>query len=110
MKESGKGDGVTDEQRAMFHAMCRDLSKQVKWAGDYMGEEDWKRVILASAYGQKVVPNLFSDGFIVMNNRRSTGLPVTDTSDLIEQLNVFGFEHQVVWSDPEYQSLIKETK
>jgi hypothetical protein len=82
--------------------MVRDISKQVKWAGEFLDEEDWKRLILAGAYGQKVVPNPIRDGFIVMNNRRSSGLPVTDTSDLITQLLVFGFDHQVVWTDPQY--------
>jgi hypothetical protein len=82
--------------------MVRDISKQVKWAGEFLDEEDWKRLILAGAYGQKVVPNPIRDGFIVMNNRRSTGLPITDTSDLITQLLVFGFDHQVVWTDPTY--------
>jgi hypothetical protein len=82
--------------------MVRDISKQVKWAGEYLDEEDWKRLILAGAYGQKVVPNPIRDGFIVMNNRRSSGLPITDTSDLITQLLVFGFDHQVVWTDPQY--------
>jgi hypothetical protein len=93
---------VTDEQRKLFHAMVRDISKQVKWAGEFLDEEDWKRLILAGAYGQKVVPNPIRDGFIVMNNRRSSGLPITDTSDLITQLLVFGFDHQVVWTDPQY--------
>jgi hypothetical protein len=82
--------------------MVRDISKQVKWAGEYLDEEDWKRLILAGAYGQKVVPNPIREGFIVMNNRRSSGLPITDTSDLITQLLVFGFDHQVVWTDPTY--------
>ncbi len=82
--------------------MVRDISKQVKWAGEFLDEEDWKRLILAGAYGQKVVPNPIRDGFIVMNNRRSSGLPITDTSDLITQLLVFGFDHQVVWTDPTY--------
>ena len=90
---------MTGEQNKRFHAMVRDISRQVKWAGEFLDEEDWKRLILAGAYGQKVVPNPIRDGFIVMNNRRATGLPVESTSDLIEQLFVFGFENKVVWTD-----------
>ena len=92
---------MTDEQRKRFHAMVRDISRQVKWAGEFMDEKQWKLLIVAGAYGQKVVPNPFSDGFIVMNNRRTTGLPVSDTSDLITQLFAFGVENKVLWTDPE---------
>lgn len=93
---------MSPEQNRRFHAMVRDIARQVKWAGEFLDEEDWKRLILAGAYGQKVVPNPIRDGFIVMNNRRSSGLPITDTSDLITQLLVFGFDHQVIWTDPQY--------
>ena len=99
---------MSPEQNRRFHAMVRDISKQVKWAGEMLDEEDWKRLILAGAYGQKVVPNPIRDGFIVMNNRRSTGLPVETTSDLISELLSFGFEHDVVWTDPEFQAIIRD--
>ena len=93
---------MTPEQNKRFHAMVRDISRQVKWAGETLDEEDWKRLILAGTYGQKVVPNPMGDGFIVMNKRRSTGLPVENTSELIEQLFAFGFEHKVTWTDIDY--------
>lgn len=80
--------------------MVRDISKQVKWAGEYLDEEDWKRLILAGVYGQKVVPNPIGDGFIVMNNRRATGLEVEKTTDLITMLFAFGNENLVEWTDP----------
>lgn len=80
--------------------MTRDISRQVKWAGEFLGEEDWKRLILAGAFGQKVVPNPIGEGFVVMNNRRSTGLPISDTSDLIDRITAFGNEKEVKWSDP----------
>lgn len=91
---------LSPEQNKRFHAMVRDIAKQVKWAGEYLDEEDWKRLILAGAYGQKVVPNPIRDGFIVMNNRRATGLEVEKTTDLITMLFAFGNENLVEWTDP----------
>ena len=90
--------------------MVRDISRQVKWAGETLDEEDWKRLILAGAYGQRVVPNPIGEGFIVMNKRRSSGLPITDTSDLIEQLFAFGAEHKVVWTDPQYAAMSEDAR
>ena len=88
-------------QNKMFHAMIRDVAAQVKWAGDYMDEEDWKRLFLAAAHGQKVVPNPLDpqSAFIVVNNRRSRGLVVPEMADLITQIQVFGDEHGVDWHE-----------
>lgn len=68
-------DRRTLEQNKRFHAMVRDIAQQVEWAGEKMDEEDWKRLLLASAYGQKVVPNPFGGNFVVVNIKRSSELP-----------------------------------
>jgi hypothetical protein len=59
-----------------FHAMCRELARQVKWAGALMDEEDWKRMLLAAHYGQRMVPNPLhpTKPFIVVNWKRSREL------------------------------------
>lgn len=89
-------------QNARFHAMVRDISRQLEWAGAKMDEEDWKRLFLAAKHGQKVVPNpLDPHGtFIVINNRRSSGLVRPEMADLIGEIEAFGSERGVVWSDP----------
>ena len=93
-----ESDAHTDEERKKFHAMIRDISKQVKWADDFMDEEDWKRVILAGLYGQKVVPNPFGDGFVVVNNKRSSDLKKIPYAEMIEQVQFLGESRGVKWS------------
>lgn len=89
----------TLEQNKKFHAVIADVARQVQWAGDWMDEEDWKRLFLAAAHGQKTVPNPFDPQapFIVVNNRRSRGLVVTEMSDVISAILAFGDERGVKW-------------
>lgn len=91
----------TLEQNKKFHAMVRDIAAQVKWADDYMDEEEWKRLFLAALWGQKVVPNPLNpqSAFIVINTRRSRGLVKPEMADLIAEIEVFGNERGVAWSE-----------
>jgi hypothetical protein len=91
----------TWEQKKRFHAMVRDISRQVVWAGEMMDEHEWKLLILAGAYGQDVVPNPLGDGFVVRNKKRVRSLPKMNMTDLITQLFAFGAEKGVEWTDPE---------
>lgn len=84
---------------ARFHAMVRDIAKQVEWAGEHLGEEDWKRLLLAAKFGQKVVPNpLTGIGFVVMNERRSRSLTNEEMEEMLGELEAFGAEREVDWS------------
>jgi hypothetical protein len=89
------------EQNKKFHAAIRDVAEQCEWAGERMDAEDWKRLFLAAAHGQKCVPNPFDPhaAFVVINARRSRGLNVPDMADLITQIIVFGNERGVQWRD-----------
>lgn len=91
----------TSEQNRKFHAAIRDIAEQVQWAGGWMDEESWKRLVLAAAYGQRMVPNPFDPQapFIVVNKRRSGGLVVPEMADLITQLVAFGDERGVQFGD-----------
>jgi hypothetical protein len=97
----------TWEQKKRFHAMVRDIAKQVPWAGEMLDEEDWKRLVLAGAGGQKVVPNPFGHGFVVMNNLRVRNALKMDLSEIIEQLFAFGAEKGVKWTNEEEKDLAK---
>lgn len=90
----------TIEQNKKFHAVIADVARQLQWAGDFMDPEDWKRIFLAAVWGQKTVPNPLDaqKPFIVVNNRRSRGLVISEMSDLITQIIVFGDERGVKWS------------
>lgn len=90
--------------------MLRDISRQVKWDGDKHDTDWWKFLILGAAYGQHFVRNPFGEGFVCSNKRRSRSLDVPTMADLMTQLDAFGAERWVVWTDPEFQSWIEESK
>jgi hypothetical protein len=81
-------------QNRRLHAMIRDISEQVEWAGEFMDEETWKLLLLAAAYGQRFVPNPLDPQapFLLVNVRRSRGLVVPEMADLITQIVAFGNE------------------
>lgn len=88
------------DHNARFHAMVRDIAKQVDWAGEKLGEEDWKRLLLAAKFGQKVVPNpLTGIGFVVMNERRSRSLTNAEMEEMLGEIEAFGALHEVDWSE-----------
>lgn len=101
-------DFRSTSQNARFHAMLKDIADQVEWAGEKMDAAEWKLLILAGAYGQKVVPNPIGEGFIIKNNRRSSGLYIPEMADLITQLQAFGDERGVNWRDPSWQAYLAE--
>jgi hypothetical protein len=91
----------TSEQNAKFHAMCRDISRQLEWAGRRWSEEDWKRILLAAKFEQALVPNPLGYSVIVVNRRRSRDLSLEEMTDFIGEVEAFGVENNVQWSDDE---------
>ena len=91
----------TAEQNAKFHAMCRDVAKQVVWAGHKWGEEDWKRLFLAAKFEQEVVPSPFGHGFVIANKKRSRDLLAEQMAELIGEIEAFGAEQGIDWSEDE---------
>jgi hypothetical protein len=91
------------EQNKRFHAMVADIADQVEWAGEKMDREDWKRLLLAAKYGQRVVPNPLDpqSAFIVTNLRRSRALSVPEMREFMDEIEAFGAEHGVKWSHDE---------
>ena len=90
----------SQDHSARFHSMVRDISRQVEWAGEKLGEEEWKRLLLAAKYGQKVVPNPITGiGFVVLNTRRSRSLTNAEMEELLGELEAFGAERGVDWSE-----------
>ena len=97
------------DQCRKWHAMVMDISRHIPvWCEMRMDEEDWKRLLLAGAFGQKVVPNPINAGFLVMNNRRVRDMEMPPMSELITQTLAFGNERGVQWTDPEWQAYLKE--
>jgi hypothetical protein len=90
----------SQDHNARFHSMVRDIARQVEWAGEKLDEESWKRLVLAAKFGQKVVPNpLTGIGFVVMNERRSRSLTNSEMEELLGELEAFGAERGVDWSE-----------
>lgn len=101
----------SNEQSKKFHAMCRDFARQIPvWCEMQMSDEDWKRLFLAGACGQKIVPNPIGEGFIVMNTKRIRGIEKATLAEVITAMLAFGNERGVEWSDPEWQSYLAEMK
>lgn len=89
------------EQNAKFHAMCRDIANQCRWANSQWSEEDWKRIFLGAKFGQPIVPSPFGHGVVVVNAKRSRDLSSEDMAELIGEIEVFGIENEVTWSEHE---------
>lgn len=90
----------SQEQNAKFHAMCRDIAKQLLFDGDKYDEEQWKRIFLAAKCGQKLMKNPFTgQGVIVINNKRSRQLDAETFGELLSEIEAFGAYHAIDWTD-----------
>jgi len=90
----------TIPQNARFHAMCADVSRQMKWMDAFgrpikMTPENWKRFFLAAWKRETlVVPNEDGSGFYDLGVR-SSKLSKQDFIDLIEFVEAFGAQRGV---------------
>lgn len=100
------------KQKRKFHAMVRDIARQVPWAGEMMDEHEWKLLIIAAHGGQDVVPNPFnpSGGFVIRNKARTRSLSMSGMAELITQMLAFGAERGVEWTDPEWVATRKSER
>jgi hypothetical protein len=97
---------ISRKEMRKFHAMIRDIAKQVPFQGELLTPEEWKLLIFAAIHGQAVVPNpITGQGFVVWNKKRTKDLSVTTGAELITQLYAFGAEKGVEWSDPSWQAM-----
>lgn len=91
-------------QNARMHAMIRDISRQVEYAGSLRDEAWWKLCLLGAHGGQDVVPHPFDPHAapVVVNKKRSRDLGKSgdgSMADFITQLMAFGDERGVRWTD-----------
>lgn len=101
-----------DDQNRKLHACLNDLAKQVPWHGQKLPAGVWKRLCTAAWLREEgerpiMVPALDGIGVDVIYERTSK-LSRKRMAGLIEWILAFGSEHAVEWSDPEYQSYVRE--
>jgi sugar phosphate isomerase/epimerase len=89
----------TLDHNARFHSMCRDIAKHVVWGGRKWADEEWKRLMLGAKFGQPVVQSPFGCGFVVVNAKRSRELTNAEMEELLGEMQAFGDEHGVDWSE-----------
>lgn len=87
----------TNEQNAKLWPMLHDVSTQVDWYGNRLSEDEWKDVFTASLKKQKVVPGI--DGGFVVCGTRTSKMPKSEFSDLIELITAFGTQKGVKWTE-----------
>ena len=54
------------QANACMWAHLTDISRQVVWHGNKLAPSEWKDVISAGLKAQKVVPNIYGTGFVVL--------------------------------------------
>ena len=89
---------ATEEQTARMHCAIRCISRQVEWAGRKWNEEEWKRILVAGFFGQRVVPSPVGDSLVVIDVQ-TRNLSKSQKADFIDQLYAFGSEHGVEWDE-----------
>ena len=87
----------SNDQNAKMWAMLTDVSNQLDWCGERLTKENWKDMFTASLKKQRAVPGI--DGGFVVLGARTSQMSTSDISDLIEIMNAFASENDVVWTD-----------
>lgn len=89
---------ASDELTSRLHCAIRCVAKQVLWAGQKLSEEDWKRLLVAALYGQRVLPSPGGCGFVVLD-RRTSRMSSATKHELTEFVYAFGAERGVIFDD-----------
>ena len=87
----------TLDQNALLWPLLTAVSRQVVWHGTKLSPDEWKDVFTAALKKQKVVPGI--DGGFVVCAQRTSLMPKSEFSDLIELIYAFGAERGVDFRD-----------
>ena len=87
----------TLDQNALLWPLLSAVSSQVVWHGAKLSPDEWKDVFTAALKRQKVVPGI--DGGFVVCGTRTSKMPKSEFSDLIELIYSFGAERGVDFHD-----------
>lgn len=89
------------DQNSKFWAMLTDIATQKSYHGLRLSPDDWRLLFLDALKREvRMVPNLDGNGFVSLG-RSSSDLSKDEMSALIEVINAWGAEHEVIFTDPE---------
>lgn len=102
-----------NEQNKLLHAVCGDVSKQKKWAGQVIDTEGWKRLFVDAWSREtgrspgKMVPSLDGESIVVLNisTRR---LSRKDFAELMEWILAYCAMNAIRISAPEAYASYRE--
>lgn len=93
------------EKNAHLHALLGEISKQKKWAGQWLDIEAWKRLMVAAferAKGRsaEIYPAIDGQGFDVVY-RRTSRMAQEEIRELILYVEAWAIDNDVVLREPE---------
>jgi hypothetical protein len=104
------GSKRSEEQNRLMWAALGDIARQVLWPVDgkesKLDAEEWKHVLSAGLKRHQRVAAGIDGGFVILGQRTSR-MTVREMTELIEIIHAFGSQRGVIWSDPEFQSLMQ---
>lgn len=89
---------ASDELTARMHCAIRCIARQMEWGGRKLSEEEWKRLLVAGYFGQRVLPCPYRDTFVVID-QQTRNLSGPQKHDFVESIYEFGASHGVVFDD-----------
>lgn len=110
----------TSQQNKLFHAQCRDIARQLKFAGRYWREESIKRLLIEAWINverNEALANGNPDPFpglvmliegidgetVVQLGQQTRKLTRAQMGNLIQATEAYGSEMGVEWSAPDNQ-------
>jgi len=91
----------TLDQSAKLWSIAGDIAKSGKeWGGITLSKTSWFRLLVASVYGQKMVPALDGNGFVFVDARTSR-MTKAQISEVIAFAEAWAVSHDIPLSDEE---------
>lgn len=81
-----------------MHCAIRCIAEQLTWAGEKLCEHDWKRLLVASLYGQRILPSTSGDGFVILD-KFTRDMSGPEKHDFTEYVYEFGAVRGVVFTE-----------
>ena len=91
------------DQSAKLWSIAADISKSGKeWGGIQLSKNSWFRLLVASVYGQKMVPALDGNGFVFVDARTSR-MTKSQISEVIAFAEAWAVNNGIELSDGDYE-------